>query len=299
MQPFISHALLATRIAEMHREAQIAQRVRDLKRHGGHRRPRTQVRPADRRPCIQLTLSEPQQTRSVHANRVAHGHTGVSPRQEEQAMIKELKASLRGRRSRGPSRTGWGGPGRRAIAAGLGAVAVAALVAACGGPGGIYGTSGGSAAGTAHQAPASHGEEISARTLPGVGTVLVNRSGKTLYSPQQEAHGAIMCTGGCLSFWFPVPATTGATMHAPAGVTGVLGTVHRPGGLTQLTYNGKPLYTFRLDQAPGQAHGNNFTDHFGAASFTWHAVTTSGAPTGTGQPGNASGSAYQGGSRGY
>jgi len=47
MQPFISQALLATRIAEMHREAQIAQRARDLKRHGGgHRRPRTQVRPA-------------------------------------------------------------------------------------------------------------------------------------------------------------------------------------------------------------------------------------------------------------
>jgi predicted lipoprotein with Yx(FWY)xxD motif len=218
-------------------------------------------------------------------------------------MIKELKAPLGGRRSRGPSRTRWGGPGWRAIAAGLGAAAAAALVAACGGPGGIYGSGGGSAAGgtagTAHHAPASHGVVISARTLPGVGTVLVDRSGKTLYSPQQEAHGTIMCTGGCLSFWFPVPVTAGATVHVPAGVTGVLGTVHRPGGLTQLTYNGKPLYTFRLDQVPGQAHGNNFTDHFGAASFTWHAVTTSGAPAGTGQPGNASGPAYQGGSRGY
>ena len=32
MQPFISQALLATRTAEMHREAQIAQRSRDLKR---------------------------------------------------------------------------------------------------------------------------------------------------------------------------------------------------------------------------------------------------------------------------
>ena len=39
-------------------------------------------------------------------------------------MIRELKASL---------------SGRRAIAAGLGAAAAAALVAACGGPGGIYG----------------------------------------------------------------------------------------------------------------------------------------------------------------
>ena len=208
-------------------------------------------------------------------------------------MIKELKASPRGRRSRGLSRTGWAGPGRRAIAAGLGAAAAAALVAACGGPGGIYGSGGGSAAGgtagTAHHAPASHSEAISARTLPGVGTVLADRSGKTLYSPQQEAHGMIMCTGGCLSFWFPVPATAGATVHAPAVVTGVLGTVHRPGGLTQLTYNGKPLYTFKLDQSPGQVHGNDFSDHFGNDSFTWHVITTSGAPAvGTGS-GNQTG----------
>src|SRR5215471_7617460 len=217
-------------------------------------------------------------------------------------MISEHNPSLTGRRPRGRSRANWGRHGRRALVPAL-AAAAAALIAACGGAGGIYGTGGGSAAGgttgMAHHAAASHGTVISARTLPGVGTVLVDRSGKTLYSPQQEAHGTIMCTGGCLSFWFPVPAAAGATVHAPAGVTGALGTIHRPGGLTQLTYNGKPLYTFRLDQVPGQAHGNNFTDHFGAASFTWHAVTTSGAPAGTGQPGNASGSAYQGGSRGY
>jgi predicted lipoprotein with Yx(FWY)xxD motif len=143
-------------------------------------------------------------------------------------MISERNASLRRRPAAGPSRTGWGRGARRALVAGLGAVAAAALVAACGGPGGIYGTSGGSAAGKARQAPASHGVVIAARTLPGVGTVLVDRSGKTLYSPQQEAHGTIMCTGGCLNFWFPVPATADAALHAPAGATGVLGTVHRP-----------------------------------------------------------------------
>jgi predicted lipoprotein with Yx(FWY)xxD motif len=218
-------------------------------------------------------------------------------------MISELNASHKGRRPRGLARTGWGRHGRRALVPGL-AVAAAALIAACGGPGGIYGTGGGSAAGgttgQAHHAAASHGTVISARALPGVGTVLVNRSGKTLYSPQQEAHGTIMCTGDCLSFWFPVSVASGATPHAPTAVTGVLGTIHRPDdGLTQLTYNGKPLYTFRLDQAPGQAHGNNFTDHFGSASFTWHAITASGTPAGTAQPGNASGYSSQGSSRGY
>ena len=108
-----------------------------------------------------------------------------------------------------------------------------------------------------------------------------------------------MCAGGCPSFWFPVSVAAGTTPHARTGVTGVLGTIHRPGGLTQLTHNGKPLYTFRLDQAPGQALGNNATDHFGAASFTWHAVTASGTPAGSAQPGNAGGSSYQGGSTRY
>src|SRR5215471_11977 len=131
-------------------------------------------------------------------------------------MISERNASLPGRRPAGSSRAGWGRGARRAVVLSFGAIAAAALVAACGGPGGISGTGGGSAAGgtagTAHHAPASHGAVISARTLPGVSTVLVDRSGKTLYSPQQEAHGTILCTGGCLSFWFPVPATAGATV---------------------------------------------------------------------------------------
>jgi len=140
---------------------------------------------------------------------------------------------------------------------------------------------------------------ISVRKVPGVGTVLVDRSGKTLYSPQQEANGKIVCTGSCLSFWFPVRVAAGAALRAPGSVTGALGTIHRP-ALTQLTYNGKPLYTFRLDQAPGQAHGNDFTDHFAGTTFTWHALTTSGAPARTGgQQGNPGGYSYQSGTSGY
>jgi hypothetical protein len=61
MQPVISQALLATRIAETHRQAQLAQRARGLKRA----RRRAQQAPdagAARHtagPCVQLTLSEP------------------------------------------------------------------------------------------------------------------------------------------------------------------------------------------------------------------------------------------------
>jgi predicted lipoprotein with Yx(FWY)xxD motif len=138
---------------------------------------------------------------------------------------------------------------------------------------------------------------VTTRDLAGLGTVLVSTSGKTIYSPEQEAHGQIRCTGSCLGFWFPVTVTSATGLHAPSGLTGVLGTIHRrDDGRTQLTYNGRPLYTFKLDQSPGQARGSNFTDSFGGTSFTWQAVTASGAAAGSGDGAAPTGGAgYQGG----
>ena len=213
-------------------------------------------------------------------------------------MVSKLRAAVSGTRDRNSIRTRIGGMARHAGPVGLAAVAAAGLIAACGSAG-TGGGSGAGGTGAAQGAAASHNTVISVRKVPGVGTVLVDRSGKTLYSPQQEANGKIVCTGSCLSFWFPVRVAAGAALRAPGGVTGALGTIHRP-ALTQLTYNGKPLYTFRLDQAPGQAHGNDFTDHFGGTTFTWHALTTSGAPAQTGgQQGNTGGYSYQSGTPGY
>jgi predicted lipoprotein with Yx(FWY)xxD motif len=201
-------------------------------------------------------------------------------------MAREPGTAARGRRPSGSLQAGHGGRAFRAVTAGIATAAVAGLLAACGSGGA------GRTVSVTQQSAASRSTAVSVRTLPGIGAVLVDRSGKTLYSPQQEAHGQILCTGSCLSFWFPVQVTAGAALRAPSGVSGVLGTLHRADdGLTQLTINGRPLYTFRLDQAPGQAHGNNYTDHFGSVSFTWHAITTSGTPAGPGQPGNPTGGA--------
>jgi len=54
---------------------------------------------------------------------------------------------------------------------------------------------------------------------------------------------------------------------AAKGVTldAVLGTITRPGGLVQATYDGYPLYTFGSDSAPGQANGND-------SSGVWHVI---------------------------
>jgi hypothetical protein len=75
--------------------------------------------------------------------------------------------------------------------------------------------------------------------------------------------------GSCATYWPPVkgPATAGS------GVTGTLGTITRPDGTTQATYDGHPLYTYLGDTAPGQAKGNGLN----ASGGVWYEMTVSGA----------------------
>jgi predicted lipoprotein with Yx(FWY)xxD motif len=168
-----------------------------------------------------------------------------------------------------------------------GLATAALLVAACGSPGGSTAGSGGGG-----NAAAATGA-VSTHQLSGIGTGLVNSSGMTIYTPKTpaESTGNIKCTGSCLSFWFPVtgsPADLGSS-----GLPGKIGTIHRlDDGKTQLTYNGKPLYTFRLDTAAGQAHGNNFTDNFSGTSFTWQVVVSHGTAGGAASPTSSPGYSY-------
>jgi predicted lipoprotein with Yx(FWY)xxD motif len=157
---------------------------------------------------------------------------------------------------------------------GIGAVAGALAVAGCG-------TSAGSGP-AAGNAPAT----VSARDVDNVGTTLVNSAGDTLYFADQESGGSIQCLGACLRFWLPltVPASTGVT--AGAGVNGHLATITRPDGTVQVTYEGKPLYTFTDDSGPGHSDGNGLTDTFDGTDFQWHAAAVSGsAPAATARPG--------------
>jgi predicted lipoprotein with Yx(FWY)xxD motif len=119
---------------------------------------------------------------------------------------------------------------------------------------------------------------VSVEQVDGVGGVLVDQTGAALYASDEEAGGKILCTAGCLEFWTPVAASGAPT--AGDGVTGELDTVERPDGSMQVTYDGKPLYSFSEDQQPGQVTGDGLKDSFDGQSFTWHAVTTKGTSTG-------------------
>ena len=140
------------------------------------------------------------------------------------------------------------------------------LIAGCGGnaatPGG--GGDAGSAAGS-----------VATRDHPQLGTVLTNSSGRALYFTDQEADGKVRCVEACLSFWSPM-VTPDAT--APAQVKD-LGVIQRD-GQNQLTYQGKPLYTFSQDTAEGQVTGDKVEDDFSGTHFVWHAVVLGGQPSG-------------------
>ena len=99
-------------------------------------------------------------------------------------------------------------------------------------------------------------------------TVLTNAGGLTLYWFAPDTPAASRCTGSCAAYWPPV---TGSPKAGP-GVTGTLGTIHRPGGAVQVTYDGHPLYTYVGDSGPGQAHGNNLNLNGGL----WYEVRASG-----------------------
>jgi predicted lipoprotein with Yx(FWY)xxD motif len=162
-------------------------------------------------------------------------------------------------------------------AAGMAAVAMSA--AACGSS-----SSGGS--GTPSSAPAhasgqaGSGAGLKTAAIGGV-TVVINAQGFTLYSFAPDTATASKCTGACAQIWPPVtgPAAAGQ------GITGKLGTITRPDGSSQATYDGHPLYTYTADTAAGQANGNGINVNGGV----WHEVTASGAAAPAGPPGGSGG----------
>jgi predicted lipoprotein with Yx(FWY)xxD motif len=145
------------------------------------------------------------------------------------------------------------GPGRRARARAQSAVSVvvgavsAVSVAALALLGVAVVSAGGSPV-----AAADVGSTLKTVKIGGV-DVLANADGLTLYWFAPDTSTSSKCFGPCAIYWPPV---SGSPAAGP-GVTGKLGTIKRPGGGLQATYDGHPLYTYIGDRGPGQANGND------------------------------------------
>jgi predicted lipoprotein with Yx(FWY)xxD motif len=154
-----------------------------------------------------------------------------------------------------------------AAAFGLAAGAAVGL-SACGG------SSSSSSSTSSGSKPAAAGDTVSLKSVSGVG-VLVDSKGFALYSPDQEKSGTVRCIGSCTAIWVPLTLSKGVSAPtASSSLMSKLGTVMRPDGKSQVTFDGKPLYRFSPDGSPAKVTGNGASDQFGGRSFTWHVVSS-------------------------
>ena len=119
------------------------------------------------------------------------------------------------------------------------------------------------------QSAGAPGGELAVGHVRGLGPVLVDGDGQTLYLYVPDARGRSRCYGICASQWPPVLASQHPKL-GPGVERAMVGEVRRRNGAEQVTYDGWPLYRWRFDTTPGQATGE------GKSMGLWWAVSPSG-----------------------
>jgi predicted lipoprotein with Yx(FWY)xxD motif len=154
---------------------------------------------------------------------------------------------------------------RRTLPAGALVAALCSLaVAACGGGG----------ATEASNAPAKSPSTTAATVNvanTGLGKILVDSAGRTLYLFKADSGNASACVGACAAAWPPLLASGRPTVSGGANAA-LIATIKRANGTEQVTYNGHPLYLFAADTKAGATTGEGVTA-FGAP---WYVVSPSG-----------------------
>ncbi len=159
----------------------------------------------------------------------------------------------------------------------LAALALIALlaIAGCGSSGnsgsssgGAYGGGGETTSKPAASTAADTGVPITVGTAKGVGKVLVDPNGLTLYYFEKDQNGESTCYGACAEGWPPL-RTEGAPQAGEGAMAAKLGTTKRKDGTVQVTYDNRPLYTFVEDKKPGEDNGTD-SKAFGAPWYPLH-----------------------------
>jgi predicted lipoprotein with Yx(FWY)xxD motif len=130
---------------------------------------------------------------------------------------------------------------RKAVAGAAVLAALAVALTACGGS--EAPSSGPPPATTAAQA--ANGATVKAAAT-GLGNILVDAEGRTLYAFTKDKGDQSVCSGQCASNW-PALTVTGAAKAGAGAQTSLLSTSKQANGNTQVTYGGRPLYYFAGD----------------------------------------------------
>lgn len=110
-------------------------------------------------------------------------------------------------------------------------------------------------------AAASAGLAQAAAPVKTAGGMLVNTSGMTLYTFDNDTAGSgkSACNGPCAGLWPPLMA------EADAKPEGDMTLVTRDDGTKQWAYKGKPVYLYKSDMKAGDMTGDNFKN-------VWHVI---------------------------
>lgn len=111
---------------------------------------------------------------------------------------------------------------------------------------------------------------------PGLGGILVDAAGRTLYLSTDDERNVANCYEGRADAFPPVLA--GGEPSAGEGVSASrVGAVSRRDGSNQVAYNGWPLYYFAADRRPGDAIGQGPGDSIGQnVGNVWFVVSPPG-----------------------
>ena len=115
--------------------------------------------------------------------------------------------------------------------------------------------------------------KLGTRTLAGVGSVLVNAQGRTLYTFAPDKAKSVTCTGGCASIWPPLSVPAGQKASAGGALkSSLISSDPNPSGGRVVTYAGWPLYLYVGDPSPGTDHGQGINQSGGL----WYVISPSG-----------------------
>ena len=150
------------------------------------------------------------------------------------------------------------------VASGAVLLLVTLAAAGCGGSGKSSGSSG-------PPKTASGGTATVGVSNEGLGNILVDSQGRTLYLFNRDTGAMSECSGACAVNWPPLAAAGKPTVGSGANAS-LVSTSARQGGHEQVTYNGHPLYLFKGDSKPGDTNGEGLN----AFGGSWFALSPAG-----------------------
>jgi predicted lipoprotein with Yx(FWY)xxD motif len=117
---------------------------------------------------------------------------------------------------------------------------------------------------------------FSTANVSGLGTVLVDATGRTVYILTADGKTNVPCEDatGCTKAWpdLPFPDGTASAKAGTGAQASLLGSMKLSDGETYPVYHNWLMYEFSGDTDPGQGHGEGIKSFGG----TWYALDASG-----------------------